>query len=63
VATHLVANGSNIAYVQRLLGHRRLDTTQIYTRVAVPELKATYRKAGPKSTATKAPRPTNQRMR
>jgi integrase/recombinase XerD len=48
-ATHLVANGSNIVYVQRLLGHRRLDTTQIYTRVAVPELQATFRKKHPRS--------------
>ena len=48
-ATHLVANGSNIVYVQRLLGHRSLDTTQVYTRVAVPELKATHRKKHPRS--------------
>jgi integrase/recombinase XerD len=51
-ATHLVSNGANIAYAQRLLGHRRLSTTQIYTRVSVPEIKATHaqahpRKAGP----------------
>jgi len=43
-ATHLVAGGSNIAYVQRLLGHRSLETTQIYTRVAVPEVKQTFKK-------------------
>jgi integrase/recombinase XerD len=62
-ATHLVANGGNIAYVQRLLGHRRLNTTQIYTRVAVPEIKAMYKKAGPKIRQTQAPRPVNQRWR
>lgn len=62
-ATHLVANGGNIAYVQRLLGHRRLTTTQIYTRVAVPEIKAMYKKAGPKIRQTKAPRPRNLRAR
>jgi len=48
-ATHLVANGSNIAYVQRLLGHRSLETTQIYTRVAVPEVKETFRRAHPRA--------------
>jgi integrase/recombinase XerD len=48
-ATHMVANGSNIVYVQRLLGHRSLETTQVYTRVAVPELKATHRKKHPRS--------------
>jgi hypothetical protein len=34
-------------YVQRLLGHRSLRTTQIYARVAVPELKQTHRRAHP----------------
>lgn len=43
-ATHLVAGGSNIAYVQRLLGHRSLGTTQIYTRVAIPEVQRTFKK-------------------
>lgn len=48
-ATHLIANGSNIAYVQRLLGHRSLSTTQIYTRVTVPEVQAAWRRAHPRS--------------
>jgi integrase/recombinase XerD len=47
-ATHLVSNGANIAYVQRLLGHRSLRTTQLYTRVAASEVKATHRKAHPR---------------
>lgn len=47
-ATHMVSNGANLAYVQRLLGHRSLRTTQVYTRVAVPEVKATHRKAHPR---------------
>ena len=47
-ATHLVSNGANIAYAQRLLGHRRLSTTQIYTRVSVPEIKATHAQAHPR---------------
>lgn len=47
-ATHMVSNGSNIAYVQRLLGHRSLRTTQIYTRTTVPELKAAHAKAHPR---------------
>ena len=48
-ATHLVAGGSNIAYVQRLLGHRSLSTTQIYTRVAVPEVKETFQRRHPRA--------------
>lgn len=47
-ATHMVSNGVNIAYVQRLLGHRSLRTTQVYTRVAATEVKATHRKAHPR---------------
>jgi len=53
-ATHLVAAGANIAYVQRLLGHRRLETTQVYTRVTPTEARATHRKAHPRSRAKAA---------
>ena len=53
-ATHLVAEGANIAYVQRLLGHRRLETTQIYTRVSPNEARATHRKSHPRSRAKAA---------
>jgi integrase/recombinase XerD len=48
-ATHLVANDANLAYVQRLLGHKSLTTTQIYTRVAVPELRVTVKKKHPRA--------------
>ena len=48
-ATHLVGNGANIAYAQLLLGHRTLRTTQIYTRVSVPEVKATHAQAHPRT--------------
>jgi integrase/recombinase XerD len=47
-ATHLVGNGANIAYAQLLLGHRTLRTTQIYTRVSVPEIKVTHAEAHPR---------------
>ena len=47
-ATHMVQGGANIALVQQLLGHQSLATTQIYTRVAVPDLVAMIAKAHPR---------------
>ena len=47
-ATHMVQGGVNIALVQQLLGHQSLATTQIYTRVAVPDLVEMVRQSHPR---------------
>lgn len=42
MATLMHENGADIRYIQQMLGHARLDTTQIYTRVAITKLKQVH---------------------
>jgi integrase/recombinase XerD len=43
-ATHLLRGGADVRHVQQLLGHRSVETTVIYTRVAMEDLRRLLRK-------------------
>jgi len=46
-ATHLLQAGADVRLIQELLGHARLDSTAIYTRVAPTDLKAVHARYHP----------------
>ncbi len=47
-ATHLLKNGASIRVIQELLGHESLNSTQIYTKVEISDLKRVIDKKHPR---------------
>ena len=41
-ATHMLKNGAPIRHIQKMLGHESLESTQIYTRVTINDLKKVH---------------------
>ncbi len=46
-ATHLVQKGADIRYIQKLLGHKYLRTTQAYTKIMPVEVKKMHERTHP----------------
>jgi integrase/recombinase XerD len=55
-ATHLTRHGAPIRCVQELLGHARVDTTQVYTHVTINDLKKAHKRYHPRERAVKKDR-------
>jgi len=47
-ATHMLHNGAPIRHIQEMLGHVSLETTQVYTRITINELKKIHSQYHPR---------------
>jgi integrase/recombinase XerD len=58
MATHMLENGADIRYIQAILGHSDLETTAVYTHVAITKLKEVHAATHPaRLTRTTSPTP------
>lgn len=49
-ATHMLENGADIRFIQKMLGHEDLNTTEIYTQVSIDKLKDIHTATHPAKT-------------
>ncbi|MCP4501731.1 MAG: tyrosine-type recombinase/integrase, partial [Deltaproteobacteria bacterium] len=47
MATLMLENGADVRFIQEMLGHQNLSTTQIYTRVSITKLKEVHEATHP----------------
>jgi len=56
MATLMLENGADIRFIQAMLGHSDLSTTELYTQVSIKKLKAVHTETHPAKPITKADR-------
>ncbi|MCC6810672.1 MAG: site-specific tyrosine recombinase XerC [Deltaproteobacteria bacterium] len=60
MATAMLENGADIRFIQALLGHSRIETTQIYTEVSIKKLKEIHSATHPaRMTKTRSAAPSD----
>jgi integrase/recombinase XerD len=47
-ATHMLEGGADIRFIQQLLGHASLETTQIYTQLTIQQLREVHARCHPR---------------
>jgi len=47
MATHMLRNRADLRYIQAILGHSRITSTELYTHVSLEDLKAVMRRSHP----------------
>jgi integrase/recombinase XerD len=47
-ATHMLRAGAPIRHLQEMLGHESIETTQVYTRVTINDLREVHRRFHPR---------------
>jgi integrase/recombinase XerD len=47
MATLMLEHGADVRYIQPMLGHAQLTTTELYTRVSITQLKAVHQRTHP----------------
>jgi integrase/recombinase XerD len=52
MATHMLGNGADLRFIQMMLGHSQLSTTEIYTHVSIEKLREIHTATHPAKMAS-----------